>query len=98
MWTEAHLQSKFLWAGHVMRMNQNRLARRATVWRDSQWWLEELKHPSHLRVTRQHRTHWFRWEEELKRFAAHKGWTSWQDIAQARDETGQASAWIGAAS
>ena len=85
-WLEAHLRSKWCWAGHVMRMNENRLARRAAVWRDSVWQAAEVNDlPPRLRIRRPCRTRWFRYEDELRRFAAHLGCTPWQDLAQHRD-------------
>eukprot|EP00973_Karenia_brevis_P037727 5204791-Karenia_brevis.AAC.1 len=56
-WSKAHLRSKFLWAGSVIRMDSQRLAKRVTECRDSTWWYQEQKLPSHLRQRRQHRTH-----------------------------------------
>ena len=96
-WAETHLTSKFRWAGHVMRMDDRRLAKRATEWRDSEWWSTELQLPASLRIRRPFKTRWFRWEDDLKRFAVHMGWTCWQDKAQERDHAGKPSVWNSAA-
>jgi hypothetical protein len=34
-----------------------------------------------LRLRRPGRTHWFRWEDELRRYAEHMSWQSWQSVA-----------------
>ena len=81
MWHEAHLQSKWKWAGHVTRMSADRVARRSTEWRDSTWQAAELNLPPRLRLRRPGRTHWFRWEDELRRYAEHMRWQSWQSVA-----------------
>ena len=94
MWLETHLQSKWCWAGHVMRMDTTRLAKRGLEWRDSQWWSAESELPSALRFRRPGRTHWFRYEDDLKRFALHSGWPSLQAIAQKRDASGRAYEWL----
>ena len=92
-WHQAHLQSKWCWAGHVLRMDSDRLARRAAEWRDSRWQASELELPASLRIRRPARTRWFRWEDELRRYAAHQEWTSWQSMAQLRDSSGKAATW-----
>jgi len=97
MWVESHLRAKFLWAGHVMRMDDRRLVKRVCTWRDSEWWATEMALPQRLQVHRPHRTHWFRWEDELRRFSHCKGWPSWQNKAQERDRDGRAAIWIDAA-
>eukprot|EP00973_Karenia_brevis_P026958 3719425-Karenia_brevis.AAC.1 len=63
-----------------MHMSQERLARRATEWRDSVWWQTE-QNLGPLQTRRPKRTRWFRWEDELKRYAGHVGWPSWQVAA-----------------
>ena len=94
-WLEAHLRSKWCWAGHVMRMSSERLARRALVWRDSEWQAQEIADfPVSLRIRRPWRTRWFRWEDEFKRFANHIGISSWQVLAQRRNAEGHASEWL----
>ena len=94
-WHEAFLRSKWSWAGHVLRMERTRLARRAAEWRDSVWQAAETTDiPQHLRIRRPWRTHWFRWEDDLRRFASTCGWTSWQAVAQQRCATGKASVWL----
>lgn len=86
-WLEAHLQSRWRWAGHVILMEEDRLASRSLQWRDSVWWSQEKDLPVQLRTRRPHRTKWFRWEDELKRYAVHCGWASWQEM------TRQGSVW-----
>ena len=93
-WLSAHLKSKWCWAGHVTRMSRDRIARRALEWRDSEWWQGELHVPVRLQTRRPHRTRWFRWEDELTRYSASCGWSSWQDMAKRRDVAGKASDWL----
>ena len=92
-WLQTHIRNKFLWAGHVVRMAGTRLARRATEWRDNDWWKLESATYGHLRQKRPHRTRWFRWDDDLTRFATHKGWSSWKDEAKKRDTEGKARWW-----
>ena len=85
-WVEAHLRSKWSWAGHVLRMKDDRSARRGTTWRDSQWQTCEVRDiPASLRVRSPLRTRWFRWEDELRRFAAKRFSMPWQDAATNRE-------------
>ena len=84
-WHDAHLQAKWTWAGHVWRMDASRLARRAVEWRDSEWQATEYKLPASLRIRRPARTRWFRWEDDLRRYAEHCSWQSWQTVAQSTD-------------
>ena len=84
-WLEDHFRSKWCWAGHVARMSKDRLAHRSMQWRDSQWWRREAALPVQARKRRPRKTHWFRWEDELRRYADHRGWTCWKTIAQQRD-------------
>ena len=94
-WVEAHLSSKWCWAGHVLRITHDRLAFRALTWRDSEWQASEVADmPLRLRIRRPSRTHWFRFEDELRRYASKQHWSSWQAAAQERDENGQASKWL----
>ena len=71
-WLQTHIRNKFLWAGHVARMNDMRLAKRATEWRDNEWWRMEVEIFAHLRIKRPKKTRWFRWEDDLRRFADQK--------------------------
>ena len=87
MWHEAHIKQKWTWAGRVMQMPAYRLARRAVEWRDSAWQATEALLPSALRVRRPTRSHWFRWEDELRRYATYKGWSSWQSVAKSEPDT-----------
>ena len=84
-WVDSHLKSKWAWAGHIQRMACDRLARRATVWRDSAWWHEETLLPPHLRMHRSHRRYWLRWEDDLKRYAAHRDWPQWQEKTKPKE-------------
>jgi len=80
-WVESHLQSKYAWAGHVARMQSqpDRLAYRGVCWRDSEWWAKEfLVKPANQRTRRPVCKKWLRWEDELKSFALHRKWHSWQ--------------------
>ena len=85
-WSEAHLRSKWRWAGHVMRMHEDRLARRSVVWRDSAWQADENRMPESLRMRRSRSTRWFRWEDELRHFAQTLGEAPWQELARDRDQ------------
>ena len=93
-WLDAHFKAKWTWAGHILRMDPSRLACRSVQWRDSVWWSLEMALPEGLRLHRPHRTHWFRWEDDLRRYATICGWASWQAVAQQKDEHGNASAWL----
>ena len=84
-WQQSHLKAKWCWAGHVLRMEPSRLACRATQWRDSAWWKNEEGFPIGVRMHRPYRTRWFRWEDDIKRYASSEGWQSWQTAAQDRD-------------
>ena len=86
-WVEAYLEAKWKWAGHVIRMDPERPARRITEWRDSEWSLivDALHGNSLDRLRRRRRQRWFRWEDSLRKFATQQGWTSWQRAAQDRD-------------
>ena len=85
MWLQTHLKNKWGWAGHVARMDEERLAGRALRWRDSEWWQHELELPVRFQTRRPHRTRWFRWEDELRRFAQQRNQKPWQDLAQERE-------------
>ena len=47
----------------------------------TRWQAGELELPASLRAHRPGRTRWFRWEDELRRYAAHQDWSSWQSMA-----------------
>ena len=85
MWCETHLRNKWTWAGHISRMAQGRLARRAMEWRGAEWQQSELHLPARLRIRRVARTHWFRWEDELRRYGTSCLWQSWQQLSQDRE-------------
>ena len=93
-WQHDHLKSKWCWAGHVLRMSPERIACRAVVWRDSRWQAVENTWPAQMRVRRPGRKRWFRWEDELHKYASRQHWSSWQEVAQERDEKGQAARWL----
>ena len=94
-WLEAHLRSKWCWAGHVQRMCSERLAKRALTWRDSQWQANEVATlPTSMLTRRPCRKRWFRWEDELRRYCIHVGVPCWQDLAVQRDSNGSASEWL----
>ena len=83
-WVETHLRYKWQWAGHIMRQEACRLTHKNTRWRDSIWWAEEMEMPRRIRITRPHRDHWFRWEDELKNFCKNRGAIAWQNAAACR--------------
>ena len=86
IWLDFHLRSKYSWAGHAIRMDYDRLAHRALRWRDSERRATEfLEKPARERLRRRHCTHWFRYEDELKRFASAQRWRSWQNRAQSTE-------------
>ena len=85
-WLQTHLACKWGWAGHVVRRPDSRLAKQATEWRDSAWWARELETSTQaLRLHRPRRERWFRWEDDLRKFAASNNWSSWQDTARKRN-------------
>lgn len=94
MWLDHHLKAKWCWAGHVLRMNPDRLAIRATQCIDSVGWATVMELAASIRLHRPHRTRWFRWEDELRRYARKHGLESWQTLAQKRDSSGYASEWM----
>ena len=76
-WLDRYSQQKWHWAGHVVRMAETRLARRTTLWRDSEWWSVErfMPHrPVHAQGGAQH----VRWEDDLHNCASHQGWIPWR--------------------
>ena len=81
---DLYLTRKWLWAGRIMRMDRFRWTRRVTTWRDGFWWRRQPK--DLLTPARAKRTHWFRWEDELARFAESQKWTSWQEEAISQSE------------
>ena len=85
LWKESHLKNKWNRAGHVIRMDKDRIARRAVEWRDSRWQDVENLMPDQLRIRRPGRKRWFRWEDELHRYAKHCGLVSWQAEAESRE-------------
>ena len=68
-----------------MRMSDERLAKRSAAWRDSVWQSTEAELPSRLRLHRPGRTPWFRWEDELRRYAEKEVWKRWQTVALNRE-------------
>ena len=85
IWKVSYLKSKWTWAGHVSRMDSARIARRAVTWRDSQWQATEYLMPNAVRIRRPGRRRWFRWEDDLHRYAEKCGWQSWQRQAMHRE-------------
>jgi hypothetical protein len=86
-WVEAQLQKKWSWAGHVLRMSDDRLAKRSTIWRDSSWWALEEAMPVSHRCRRPRKTRWCRWEDELRRFACVQNTgVAWQCMALRKGE------------
>ena len=86
-WADEHPRCKWRWAGHVLRMESNRLARPATLWRDSVWWQIDVawNGPS-LCQRRVGRRRWFRWEDELRQYMQQNGLGDWKSMAQDRNE------------
>ena len=86
-WPHAHILRKWSWAGHVARMETNRLSYRATAWRDAKWAAEDIAlfGPS-LSTRRAGRQHWFRWEDDLLKYAEQCGWQDWKSIAANRND------------
>ena len=86
-WITERLRSKWRWAGHVARMSCQRWARKVTQWRDADW----CKGGGGPR--RPARDHWFRWEDEFRRFADSNSWDSWSKVAAIKAEKGTLSTW-----
>ena len=76
------------WAGKVARMFSDRLAHRATFWRDLEWWSWQPRGGSSYgaRPIRARRGHTTRWEADLQKLADANGWGPWRQKAQAREE------------
>ena len=85
-WVAAYLEAKWKWAGHVMRMAPDRPAKRITEWRDSEWCVIDEALRGRDRTRRPYKQRWFRWEDCLRQFATKRRWTSWQSVAQNRDQ------------
>ena len=83
-WLKQFLRRKFSWAGKVTQMTEERLAKRVTTWRDSDWWHDQPRGSSSYgaRPLRPNPGSFLRWEDDLRRFAESKQWENWQTKAK----------------
>jgi hypothetical protein len=79
-WLRLHLERKWKWAGDIVRMPEERWARRLTMWRSSDWWAEQAR-GSRTRPYRARPGNRLRWEDELRKYAEHAGIGTWQHVA-----------------
>ena len=86
-WLTDALRRKWVWAGKLVRAEPERLARRCTVWRDSEWWTQQPRGASAYgaRPMRAKPGHFSRWENDLINFSRHQGWASWQVEARCEE-------------
>ena len=86
-WLKQFLRKKWAWGGSVMRMSSERLALRATCWRDSKWWSLQPRGSSAygVRPMRARPGKVARWEGDFQNFSAAQGWASWQDAAKSEN-------------
>ena len=77
------MAAKWKWAGKSAQMGEERLARRATFWRDSEWWRDQPRGASAygVRPMRARPGHFLRWEDDVRKFADYNGWDTWQSVA-----------------
>ena len=82
-WLTQFLHMKWKWAGKVCNMTEERLAKRATIWRDSEWWKDQPRGATAygIRPMRARPGNILRWEDELRKFSESQGWDSWQQTA-----------------
>ena len=68
-------------------MDQERLAKRVTLWRDSEWWRDQPRGASAygFRPMRARPGNILRWEDDLRKFAESLDWGSWQSIARSTE-------------
>ena len=78
---------KWRWAGKLSGMHHERLARKVTFWRDSEWWSYQTRGASAYgtRPMRARPGNVLRWENDLAKFATYKEWDNWQ--SKASDDT-----------
>ena len=83
-WLIMHMQAKWRWAQELATMGSERWAARTTFWRDSAWWAYQPRGGSSYgaRPMRARPGNLLRWEDDLRKYAEHCGWSSWQDAAQ----------------
>ena len=79
LWSAAHLEKKWCWAGKVARMSETCWPSRVFAWRDISW----QRSVSQLgRPLRPNRGRPFRWEDRVHNFAIQLGWQDWKLAAQ----------------
>ena len=86
-WVQAHARKKWLWAGHVARRPASTWLWKVSSWRDAEW--NCLAKDGASRLLRPSRRRWMKWEDALRRFAAHSLGGSWKLFA------GEAKSWNG---
>ena len=74
-WVNKHLRLKWGWAGHVVRMDHRRWARRTLLWKGEDSFTTAAMRP-HVGRPR------LRWEDDSARFAKLTGWASWTTYAR----------------
>ena len=82
-WLTQVMHMKWHWAGKLWRMEEERLAKRSTFWRDSEWWSFQLRGASAygVRPMRARPGNILRWEDDLRKYALSQGWDNWQSKA-----------------
>ena len=86
-WLRQYLHKKFAWAGRLTNMDEERLAKRAAQWRDSDWWKHQPRGASAygFRPMRARPGNILRWEDDLRKFAESVAWESWQSKARSAE-------------
>ena len=70
-WLKQYLKKTFEWAGKKCHMSEERLAKRVTLWRDSEWLQDQLKGASAYgaRPLRARPGNILRWDDDFRKFA-----------------------------
>ena len=86
-WLKLYLRRKFAWAGKICNMNEERLAKRVTHWRDSEWWQDQPRGALSYgaRPLRARPGNMLRWEDDFRRFAETQDWQNWQTKARSKE-------------
>ena len=83
-WQETHLAEKWMWAGNVATMDEQRWALRTTTWRDSEWWSEQARGSAGygIRPYRARAGNVLRWEDDFRKYSQAKGLMPWRALAR----------------
>ena len=86
-WRRQYLHKKFACAGRLTNMDEERLAKRATQWMDSDWWKHQPRGASAYgsRPMQARLGSILRCEDDLRKFAESLAWESWQSKARSAD-------------